>query len=67
MQEVLEVPGMSCGHCKDAVEGALRPLDGVEVAEVDLEAKSVRVAFDESRVSHDRLVEAIRDAGYDVA
>ena len=28
-QEILNVEGMSCGHCKSAVESALNNIDGV--------------------------------------
>ena len=36
----LKVEGMSCNHCKEAVEGALKKLPGVKSAVVDLGAKT---------------------------
>ena len=30
-QEILNVEGMSCGHCKSAVESALNNIDGVVI------------------------------------
>nr|MBP9484379.1 heavy-metal-associated domain-containing protein [Negativicutes bacterium] len=36
-KETIKVDGMSCGHCKNAVEKAVRALPGVLAAEVDLE------------------------------
>lgn len=59
------VQGMSCSHCKMAVEKALHGLDGVSTAEVSLEANNVTVTYDPSRVSEDRLRAAIREAGYE--
>ena len=33
----LKVPEMSCGHCKDAIEGELNKLCGVEYSNANLE------------------------------
>lgn len=62
----ITVEGMTCGHCKSAVEGALSKLDGVASAEVDLNAKNVTVKFDESKITVDQLKTEIDDQGYDV-
>jgi Cu+-exporting ATPase len=62
----LNVHGMSCGHCKAAVEGALMGVEGVESVEVDLEAKSARVVYDRNEARPSDLVRAVEDAGYEV-
>ena len=62
----LKVEGMSCGHCKAAVEKALKETNGVRDAEVNLASKSVEVIYDQDRVDRASLVKAIEDAGYDV-
>ncbi|MBM7624707.1 copper ion binding protein [Sporohalobacter salinus] len=59
----IDVEGMSCSHCKNSVEKALTDSAGVESAEVDLDAESVTVKFDDSKVQKDGLKEAIEDAG----
>ena len=66
-RERFNVPEVSCGHCKSAIEGALRPLNGVAEADVDIEGRSVAVAFDESVVDRTAIVRAIESAGYAVA
>ncbi|WP_077307460.1 copper chaperone CopZ [Terribacillus halophilus] len=66
MEKTLNVQGMSCGHCKASVEGALQKLDGVSAADVNLEAGTVVVSYDEVNVTIDTMVEAIEDQGYDV-
>ncbi|MBS4220004.1 copper chaperone CopZ [Bacillus sp. FJAT-49711] len=66
MEKTLNVQGMSCGHCKKSVEGALKKLDGVSKAEVNLEAGKVDITFDESKVNVEAMKEAIEDQGYDV-
>lgn len=64
MQEtIIKIEGMSCGHCKAAVEKALKAVTGVETAVVDLEKKQAVVT---GNAHMGAMVEAIEDAGYDV-
>jgi copper ion binding protein len=58
------VPGISCGHCKAAIEGEVGKLAGVEQVEVDVEAKTVRV---EGAASDEAVQSAVDEAGYEVA
>ncbi|GGA22748.1 MULTISPECIES: copper chaperone CopZ [Psychrobacillus] len=62
----LEVQGMSCGHCVNAVEGSVGQLAGVEQVKVNLADAQVEVAFDESQVTLDTIKETIEDQGYEV-
>lgn len=66
MEKTINVQGMTCGHCKKAVEDALSKLDGVSKAEVNLDAGQVDVTFDESKVTIEAMKKAIEDQGYDV-
>jgi copper chaperone len=59
----LEIKGMSCGHCLNAVNQALRGLAGVTVDSVRIGGAEVR--FDASMVTPDRITAAVEDAGYD--
>ena len=61
-----DVAGMSCAHCKAAVEGELDKLPGVEYSIAVPDAGVVEVEFDENRVDPKRLMKAIEDAGYTV-
>jgi copper chaperone len=63
---VLNIGGMSCNHCKMAVEKALRSLDGVENASVDLAGSTATVEYDPGKVSGDDLKAIISEAGYQV-
>lgn len=60
------VDGMSCGHCKAAVEKGLMGIGGVQTAEVVLDAKTVTVKYDANKVNRDTLAGAITEAGYEV-
>lgn len=63
---VLQVEGMTCNHCKMSVEKALKTLDGVSNAAVDLAAKTVTIDHDPGVVSESSLKQAISNAGYEV-
>lgn len=65
-QEILNVEGMSCGHCISAVESALNNIDGVTSADVNLENGQVSVQYDDSKVAVSQMKDAIEDQGYDV-
>jgi len=63
---VLHVEGMTCNHCKMSVEQALKTLDGVKEAQVDLAAKTVAIEFDPGTVNEEGLKKTISATGYEV-
>jgi copper chaperone len=66
MQELTySVPGMHCGHCKEAVEREISRVEGVVAVEADLESKLVSVRG--QGFSDEDLREAIGEAGNDAA
>lgn len=62
----LNVQGMSCGHCVNAIESNVGQLEGVNGVNVKLDDAQVEVTFNESQVSLDQIKETIEDQGYDV-
>lgn len=60
----LHVKGMSCSHCVNAVETAVRQAGAS--GSVDLASGTVTIEFDENAVTLDQLKQAIEDQGYDV-
>ncbi|HLR02227.1 MAG TPA: copper chaperone CopZ [Virgibacillus sp.] len=65
-KQTLDVQGMSCGHCKSAVEGALKDLGGISDVHVDLDSGKVDVMFDDQSVTVDEMRDAVEEQGYDV-
>jgi copper chaperone len=65
MSETLtyRVAGMSCAHCKSAVESEVGAVSGVEVVEADLETKLVTVRGES--LDDGALRAAIDEAGYE--
>jgi copper chaperone len=62
----LSIPDISCAHCKMSIEGAVRPLEGVDSVEVHIEAKTVDVTWDDASLELAAIVDAIEDQGYEV-
>lgn len=60
----LRIGGMDCPHCPANVEEALRAIQGVTHAHVNLANGSAHIAYDPSRVKVLDLIKAIRIAGY---
>lgn len=59
--KVLKIEGMSCTHCKLAVEKALK--DFVEDVEVSLEDKTAMIKY-KNNIDDEKLREVIEEAGY---
>jgi copper chaperone len=57
------VPGISCDHCKRAIETEVSGVAAVESVDVDVDAKFVTVVGGDDAA----IRAAIDDAGYDVA
>lgn len=66
MSITLNVQGMSCEHCKKAVTNALKELEGVKNVDVHLQEGTVDVDYDETKVTVEKMKEAIEEQGYDV-
>lgn len=64
---VLNVPSVSCDHCKAAIEGAVGALDGVDQVLVDVAEKTVAVDFEPASVGLASIEAAVAAEGYEVA
>jgi copper chaperone len=63
---VLNVPSVSCNHCKMAIEKAVSALGGVGKVDVDVAEKTVTVDFDDAKVALDAVEGACAEEGYEV-
>lgn len=61
MTQTIGVEGMTCGHCEQTVEDALREVEGVTDVTADREAEQASVKGDADVTA---LVQAVEDAGY---
>jgi len=60
-----KVIGMSCGHCRQKVEHALKQVAGVYTAVVDLHDGNAEVDFNDDVVTVQQLVVSVAQAGYE--
>lgn len=60
----LKVSGMTCGHCAETVQKALRASPGVRNATVHLDSGAAEVEYEEGRVAPEQLIAAVEHEGY---
>lgn len=63
-QSVKLLTNAHCQGCKSKIEKALKKVDGVQSANLDLASKVVEVSFDANKVKIEQLINAIEKAGY---
>ena len=65
-KESFTVEGMSCNHCKMAVEKEVKAVPGMISATVDLAAKMLNVEYDEGKTTPAAIKAAVEEAGFTV-
>ena len=65
MTKTVYIDGMMCKHCAASVKKALEALDGITLADVDLENKKATVSLS-TDIANDVIEKAIKDEGYTV-
>lgn len=64
--ETYFVEGMTCAACSASVERVTRRLAGVSESTVNLTTKRLTVAYDESRVTPEQIMDKVRKAGFGI-
>ena len=63
MKETIKISGMSCNHCVKSVE---KELSKLPLQRYSVKINLAEVEYDESKVSHEEITDAIEEAGYEV-
>ena len=63
-KETFDVLGMTCSSCQVHVEKAVRNLDGIKSANVNLLSNNMVVEYDEKILDENKIISAVVDAGY---
>ena len=63
-KEIFTVYG-NCGMCKRTIEGSLKDVQGVTLAEWDKETDQMTVSFNPQKITLDAIKQKIADVGYD--
>lgn len=62
MKTVVNIDGMTCGHCVKAVEEIILEIKGVKTVEVSLDAASAVVEYENANI--DDIIEEINDSSF---
>ena len=63
-KETFDVQGMTCSSCQAHVEKAVRNLDGIKSANVNLISNNMIVEYDEKKLDENKIISAVVNAGY---
>lgn len=61
----IQIKGMTCTTCSNAVESSLRGVHGVKKAQVALATEEAEIHYDPKLVSYNELLEAVEDTGFE--
>ena len=64
MEKKFDVSGMTCASCVANVTKAVKKLDGVSDANVNLMTNSMKVSYDENKVNDNKIIRAVEKIGY---
>ena len=62
----LEVKGMTCEGCENAVVAGINKLEGIQEATASHTDEEAVIVFDSSKTNQEEISEAIAEAGYSV-
>lgn len=60
----MQIEGMHCGSCAIGIQMVVSQLEGVSSAEVSFERKQGTFAFDQAKVSREKIMQEIETLGY---
>jgi len=63
----LQISGMHCASCALIIEKSLKKAQGVKEANINHSTEKATVAFDESQITLEQLIEIIKNRGYSAA
>lgn len=63
----LRIDKMACSSCAARVEKVLQGIDGVKTARVAMKPPGAVIEYDPKKVTPERLVAAVEDAGFDAS
>ncbi|XP_061337267.1 probable copper-transporting ATPase HMA5 [Gastrolobium bilobum] len=63
----IQIKGMTCTSCSSTVESALQAIPGVVKAQVALATEEAEVHYNTNVVSHNQILQAIEDTGFQAA
>lgn len=66
-KDIIKVDGMSCGHCVQTIENAMKSISSIKQVEVSLENKEVMLDYEGGEEVLSAAKSSISEAGFEVA
>lgn len=66
VEVVINVNGMTCEGCENAINAGIEGLDGIATVESSHKEKWTKVKFDENLTSEEEIKASITETGYEV-
>jgi len=66
VEVTLNVNGMTCEGCENAINAGIKSLEGIATVESSHEEKWTRVKYDENLTSEEEITASITETGYEV-
>ena len=66
-KEKYQVSGMSCASCASSIQNALKKLDGVTSANVNLASETLSIDYDSSVITREQISEVVDNLGYKIS
>ena len=64
--ETMKITNMDCGDCASSIEHILNRMDGVLVVSVNYAAEKMRIEYDNTLITREKIVGRIRLLGYEI-
>lgn len=61
----LKIVGMHCTSCAMSIDGDLEDSEGVIESKTSYAKQEIEVKFDESKISSDKIIEIVKQTGYE--
>ena len=62
MKTIINIEGMTCGHCVKSVKEIILEIEGVKSAEVSLDSANAEIEFEEVKIEN--IIEEINDSQF---
>lgn len=64
-KETMNITGMTCASCANAIERSVGKLEGVKLVNVNFATEKLNVEFDENKLNSNNIKDAVKKVGYD--
>ena len=64
--KIVSIKGMHCRSCEILIEGELKNIKGISAVDISYQTGTATIHYQGNNLDHDRVVRAIKQAGYEI-